>query len=267
MALVYALLGFVFGVADIGCAVVWYGHLLSLKRWVVRRQDRWFAGVLPLCCALLLLIVLLNWADPEVRESAGYQFGFLIAWGTTIILANLVSYLLGLDCLEQGLAGRNRSVIWAWAGLLLGTTLAVAGANIGEGPTEATTLVPMVMAVGSLLVLWVVFAAATRSTLSVTVERDLPSGARLAGLLVAWGFILGRSVAGDWVSVRATMHDFWQQGLRPAILLLCIAIPIELWERPRRRRPIPPILGAGIVPASLFLGFALLWIWCLKVWP
>jgi hypothetical protein len=261
----YVFLGILFAQAGAAIAVLWYARLLSVKRWPGGLENRSFVAGVPLFCALLMLVVLRNWADHEVRESGWYQAAFLIAWAAMIILAHLVSRLLGLDCLELGLAGRNRAVVWAWAGLLLGTTLAVAGANIGEGPTEATTLGPMIMAVISLLILWIFFAVATRSTLSVTVERDVASGARLAGLLVAWGLILGRSVAGDWVSTGATMQDFWQQGLRPAILLLCLAIPIELWERPRRRRPFPPIKGAGVVPACLFLGFALVWIWCVRV--
>jgi len=40
---------------------------------------------------------------------------------------------------------------------------------------------------------------------SVTLERDLASGLRSASVLVAWGLVLGRSVAGDGVSITATM--------------------------------------------------------------
>jgi len=255
-----------FALADVAFAGFWYRRLLGLDRFAGGLRTRWLAGMIPLVCAALMLAVLRTWADPEVRAGPEYQAAFLIAWGAAMIWVHVLSSLIGLDCLEHGLEGRNPAVVWAWVGLMLGTTLAVAGANIGEGPTEATTLVPMVMAVAGLLGVWAVFAAVTGSTASVTVERDQPSGVRLAGLLIAWGLILGRSVAGDWVSLEATLRDFWHDGLQAVLVLLGLAIGVEVWERPRRRRPCPPMVGAGILPAVLFLGFALVWLWWLGGW-
>jgi hypothetical protein len=256
----------VYLLVDVAFVVLWYRRLLGLTRLSGGLGIRWFAGMLPPACAALVLAVLWAWADSEVRAVPVYQVAFLIAWGAAMIWAHLVSSLIGLNCLEQGLEGRNPAVVRAWAGLMLGTTLTVAGANIGQGPTEATTLVPMVMAVAALLGLWAMFAALTGSTASVALERDRPSGWRLAGLLVAWGLILGRSVAGDWVSLEATLRDFWRDGLRPALVLLALAAVVELWERPRRRRPFPPVFGAGVIPAGLFLGFSLVWLWWVGAW-
>src|SRR5258708_6083948 len=84
---------------------------------------------------VLMLAVLRTWADEDVRTLPVYQVAFLIAWGAAMIWTHVVSFLIGLDCLEHGLEGRNQAVVWAWAGLMLGTTMAVAGANIGQGPT------------------------------------------------------------------------------------------------------------------------------------
>jgi hypothetical protein len=169
--------------------------------------------------------------------------------------------LLGLDVLEHGVEGRNPAAVWAGAGLTIGATLATAGANVGRGPTEATTLGPMFLAVGGLMTLWAMFSVITGSAAAVAVERDLPSGLRAAALLVALGLILGRSVAGDWVSVEATLRDYLRQGLAPAAMLLGVAAVIEFLERPTKRRPVTSLVRSGVSAAALYLGFAAAWLW------
>jgi hypothetical protein len=49
-------------------------------------------------------------------------------------------------------------------------------------------------------------------------ERDLASGLRLCGLLVANGLILGRAVAGNWHSEAATIHDLIHDGWAASLL-------------------------------------------------
>jgi len=83
----------------------------------------------------------------------------------------------------------------------------------------------------------------------------------MAALSVALGLIFGRSVAGDWVSVKSTLHDFLQEGLTPAATLLGIAAGVEFLEQPTKRRPFPSVLRSGVGPAVLFLVFALAWLW------
>ena len=145
----------------------------------------------------------------------------------------------------------------------IGVTLAAAGANVGQGPTEATTLGPMFLAVGGLLLLWAGFSVLTGSVAAVAVERDIPSGLRTAALLVALGLILGRSVAGDWISVESTLRDYLRQGLAPAAALLGVAAIIEFLVRPTVRRPATSMARAGLSPAALDLGFAAAWLWYL----
>jgi hypothetical protein len=83
---------------------------------------------------------------------------------------------------------------------------------------------------------------------------------RMAALPVALGLIFGRSVAGDWASVESTLHDFWQEGLKPAATLLGIAAGVEFLEQPSKHRPFPSVLRSGVGPAVLFLVFALAWL-------
>ena len=108
------------------------------------------------------------------------------------------------------------------------------------------------------LILLAVFAAATGGLSSVRLDRDVPSGVRLAGLQVAWGLILGRAAAGDWESVRRTWEDFAYQGC-PVLAFLAVAIPLEYLLRPSLRQPAPAAV-AGLVPAIGYVGAAAAWV-------
>ena len=80
-------------------------------------------------------------------------------------------------------------------------------------------------------------------------------GVRAAGFFVGTGLILGRAVAGDWVSSAATVRDFVLVGW-PALLLLAGAFFLEKTFAPTPQRPAPPVLVHGWLPAALYLGFA-----------
>jgi hypothetical protein len=115
------------------------------------------------------------------------------------------------------------------------------------------------LALGAWASLWLAFSILTRIGQSIAVERDSASGVRLAGLLTAWGLILGRAVAGDWISIQGTFQDFESQAW-PSLILLTIACACEFALRPRRRFLFPSFLGAGLVPAILYILGASLWL-------
>ena len=258
---------FLYAFGDLAFFLHYYRRLISLPDMGSGPFARWIVGMTPVGCCALLLTVLRNWADPEVRDDWALQAEFVIAWGCAVFWTQVLGALLGLDILEHGVERRNPAAVWAGVGLTLGATLATAGANVGQGPTEATTLGPMFLAVGGLMALWATFSLITGSVAAVTVERDLPSGLRTAALLVALGLILGRSVAGDWVSVPSTLRDYGQQGLAPSATLLGVAAVIEFLERPTTRRPVTSVVRSGVGAASLYLGFAVAWLWHLGLGP
>jgi hypothetical protein len=250
-----------FAIVDLVFTLHFYRNLIGLSEMESGPFAPWAVGMTPVGCCALVLAVLRNWADPEVREDWVLQTEFVIAWGCTVLWAHVLGSLLGLDVLEHGVKGRNLAAVWTGVGLTIGVTLAAAGANVGQGPTEATTLGPMFLAVGGLLTLWAGFSVLTGSVAAVAVERDVPSGLRTAALLVALGLILGRSVAGDWISVESTLRDYLRQGLAPAATLLGVAAIIEFLERPTVRRPVTSIARSGVSPAALDLGIAAAWLW------
>lgn len=237
----------------------WYIRLLRLDTLIFLRLARLCLFLVHLLCLGLVLIVLTTWAAAEVRGSAAYIELFVAIWAVALSAVNVLSHVIGVNALHDGVERRNSAALWASGGAWLATTLCVCGANIGEGPTIYTTLAPMGLAVGALGGLWLLFAVLTKNTASIAVDRDRASGIRLAGLLFAWGLILGRAVLGDWVSTEATLHDFAVLGW-PALLLLAIAVAVEPMLEPSRGRPFPSVVRAGVRPAASYVAAATAWL-------
>jgi hypothetical protein len=253
-------------------------YLLFSVDWIFRLGRRVFEvkagnigcsrlviGLLVMACLLIILLTLFLWADQRVRSSWSEKVIPLEGWFAAWIWMDLIAILIGIDLFPQVFAQHNQAVLWAYCGMLGGMTLAVAGANIGEGPTEATTLGPLWMAFSAYACLWIFFHSLTWNTYDVTVDRDDSAGIRLSSLLLSLGLILGRSVAGDWVSIRATWWDFGWQGLIPSLLLVATAIALEYQYRIKLDQ-ISSHGSAGIVPASVYLCLAVIWVWWLGPW-
>ncbi len=105
--------------------------------------------------------------------------------------------------------------------------------------------------------LWAMVEFATEMAESICVDRDLAAGVRLGGFLIAIGLILGRAVAGDWVSTQATLGDFLRQGW-PALMLVPAAVTAERRARPTPQTPAQPVLWRGLLVSLLYVGFAAL---------
>jgi hypothetical protein len=86
----------------------------------------------------------------------------------------------------------------------------------------------------------------------VTVERDPAAGLRAAGFFVGAGLILGRGVAGDWVSAAVTMADFAQTGW-PALVLAGVVVAVERSCRTTAVGGTSKVLLSGWLPALLYV--------------
>jgi hypothetical protein len=82
----------------------------------------------------------------------------------------------------------------------------------------------------------------------ITVDRDVAAGLRAAGLFVGLGLILGRAVAGNWLSAGSTLADFARRGW-PALLVVGLAWFVERAVRPATDRDLGSTLVVGVVPA------------------
>jgi hypothetical protein len=236
----------------LGIAVAHYASLLRVAVLGCPRRQRlplWLAPPLGLA---LLLVVLLCFAAKDVRSNSAYIFLFMTLgtlWG---MLAGKFFSWLGISLREDALEQRNPAAVLATAGGLLGVLLAYAGGNIGEGPTIYTTIFPSFLATAGLFVCWFILEIGSRISLSITLERDVASGWRLAGFLVSSGLILGRAVAGNWESISRTVQDFIRDG-RFVLVFALVAIVIERILQPSLRRPVPSVKVCGILPACGYL--------------
>ena len=236
----------------------WYRKALGINAITPVPQRQWLYRT-PIACLVLVLLVLTQWADLQVRHSGFYLALFLAIAGVGLQGINGTASFLGLGAIANGIERKNSAVIWAICGTWIGATACIAGSNIGTGPTIYTTIESLLLSVGSLIGLWLLYAGLTGNAAAIVVDRDVASGIRLAGLLIAGGLILGRAVAGDWVSTAATIADFVQSAWI-TLPLLGVASVIERQMQLQKRQPFPAIRAAGWYPAIGYVISALLWL-------
>jgi uncharacterized membrane protein YjfL (UPF0719 family) len=247
---------FVAGALTLRGAAYWYPPLW--RRVAFRRSMgiRVVMAATPAVALAILWLVLSRWADPsEVVGHLDYQLLFL-AGGTLWLWTTAVSMqLLGIHPIDDALDRSNPAAAAAVAGALLGSMAVYAGANIGSGATIWTTVFPAFVATVVWLVLWAVVEAMSSPSEAITVERDLAAGIRHGGWLVASGMVLGRSVAGDFVSWDATFSDLLRMAW-PAVPLAMGAVALHLRLRPTEQVPHPKVFMAGVLPAAFFVVLA-----------
>ena len=239
--------------------------LLSLVLWGawyivpfrVRRIGRHGTGrrllfSTPVIAAALLYLVLRTASAHDVRDDPNYLVFYLLlgaAWVGFWIRSLAVT---GISTRDDVVERRNESAAYAVAGAILAITLCYAGGNIGDGPGWWVVVFSAVLSTVALFAAWLLLEVVTDVSEVVTVDRDTSAGVRLAGFLVACGLMLGRAVAGDWVSADATVRDFIQAGW-PVVALLILAAIVERALRPTPDHPRPAVVPYGLMPAMAYL--------------
>ena len=249
--LVVSMLGSLWGIG------LWGRFLTSGDPFRPRRHLR---AIPTLICAVamgLLFWVLRRWADDEVRDHVGYLTLLMgLGFALQAIAAFQIAPWFGLMAAEDIGTKGNSAAATAWSGLLLGLTFCFAGANTGEGPSLWNNVFSGALSIGGLFVLWAFIEAIGRTSASITEERDLASGLRLAAFFLAAGVILGRAVAGDWVSEFETVRDFARFGW-PAAVLAVLAGISDKTCRPKPQNRFPNWGIYGLLPALFYGGAAL----------
>jgi hypothetical protein len=247
--------------------VLWAGRLFSLSRvetfrarWPVRR----LAALVAALSAAIYLVLRLAAAD-DVRNAPEYLVMYVLVGIAWLKLAESGAALFGLSA-RTNLVEHGNAAAWpALAGLLTGVAACYAGGNIGDGPGWWVVIFAAGLASLGLASTWVLVEATTRITESVTVDRDVASGVRLGGFLAACGLVLGRSVAGDWVSAAATVVDAAVVAW-PVALGLALAVLVEGRLSPSVDRPVSSVFHAGVIPALGYVLVAVVYVWGLG-WP
>ena len=244
---------------------VWLWQMARIEMVRGRRTAVTWIAVTIIVAALLILFILDTAASSEVVDAPKYEFMYVVLGLAWIRHAQMVFPYLGLSPRDDAIERRNGAAAVALAGAILGVALCYAGGNIGNGPGWWVVVFSATLATGSLMGSWAGLARFTTIADAVTVDRDPAAGIRLASFLLSCGLVLGRGVAGDWISAGATVVDL--AAMFPAIAaILALAVIVEALARPMPRRPRAPIFELGILPSLLYLFVGAVAVW-LKGWP
>jgi len=239
--------------------VRWYVPLRDVGRPGRRSRAHVAIAAAPLLCAVVVLVVLMLWSSFDVRDDLRYLFMYGAMGATWLAASVRVQSYLGLSARDDVVERRNLSAGVAVSGALVGTTLCFSGANIGDGPGWLVVVLAAALSTGGLMLAWLVLEWLTGISETITVERDLAAGIRLAGLLVALGLILGRAVAGDFTTVDRMLADF-RDGIWLVPVLLAVATAFERLARPTPAAPQAPPVALGVLPALIYLTAALAYV-------
>jgi len=219
-----------------------------------------FAASLALIAAALWL-----WGAVEVRGEFGEGFGLTFFGFFWIAILSLLFPWLGLSIEQDIGASHKPAALVALFGAVLALATIYAAGSLGEGPSYWNNIFSAALGTAAFFALWLVLELGGRMSASIAEERDLGSGIRFCGFVLAVALILGRAVAGDWHSESATVRDFIRDGW-PAAALGLYAICVEIVLRPSRTRPFPDWRSCGLLPAVVYLSSASAWVFHLGRW-
>lgn len=222
-----------FVVSAVVALVLWAAWYLRLRR--VRRLALGGSGATALALGpplawLAAFLIIVLFADSVVRASPLWIAFYTVMGMAWTGVVSLFLPILGVTPVTDVVERRNRVAAWPAIGILLGGALAYAGGNIGDGPGFWVVLIAAGLATWALLGLLFLVAVVARTDLRVTVDRDPAAAFRLALLAICMGAMLGRAVAGDWVSFGATLNDFVRDGW-PAVALACLEMGVGRFPR------------------------------------
>jgi uncharacterized membrane protein YjfL (UPF0719 family) len=243
----------------------WYSTLIGAAGQTGSRWIRPALGLILPATLGVLWTVLEVLAAIEVREDFTYVFLFLVVGTAWFSITTRLLLWLGVNVRDDALERSNAAVAVAACGIIGGTMTVFTAANIGEGPTIWTTIGPAAIGSIALLLLWLLVAVPTELHEALGVERDVATGVRAAGLMLACGLVLGRAVSGNWEGMDPMMADFFRLGA-PAPLIAVVAAALQYTLRPTPANPQPAVVIAGVVPALLMLAAAVLWVWQQGAW-
>lgn len=233
----------------------WYIPAVAVERLSAPTPGRLAILWTPALCAGLLFAVLKLLASHDVRDDPVYLVFYLTMGAAWVGVAMKLLPYVGLSARDDAVERGNPAGAAAVLGALVAVTCCFAGGNIGDGPGWWVVVCAAGLATGVLAGLWLALDALCRVSDTITVERDLAAGLRCAGLFVGAGLVLGRAVAGDWISLSATLRDFVVVGW-PVVPLFAVAAAIERAAVPTPVRPSQPVVGLGLLPGIVYLAAA-----------
>jgi uncharacterized membrane protein YjfL (UPF0719 family) len=231
----------------------------------MNRRLRWGFYFCLIASLAMIATTLRLWGAAAVRAELNEILLLTLAGLAWLLLAAGLFPWFGLSLRDDVVERGNVAALVALCGALLGMGFIYTGGGLGEGPSYSNNFFSAGLGTAGWFVLWLLLELGGKVSRSIAEERDLASGIRLAGLLVAVGLVFARAEAGDWHSAEATFQDFKREGW-PALLLWALALLVERIARPNRRRPFPNWVSHGLLPAALYISLAGGWVWRLGAW-
>jgi hypothetical protein len=211
----------------------------------------------PLGSATILYAVLKLFSSFDVRNDFAYLWAYFFMGAAWTGFGIYAFSIFGVSARDHVIERKNEAASYLLSGAVIGLTLCFAGGNIGDGPGWWVVIFAAALSTGTFFLLWCFLGRIGENMESVTLDRDRASGLRGGAFLLATGLILGRAVAGNWVSADATIRDFVKLGW-PAFVLLLIALSIEHKVRPGWNKPARQLVPHGVLPGILYITIAVL---------
>jgi len=254
---------FVLFVAAILTVVVVYRWMARVSRTTT--LGRWDFWRLPLvlwpagCLLGILMPVLCAWSDPQVRGDGRYIALFMLVGVLVVTVGTSALSWLGIWASEDAIEASNPAAVNIVCAAQLSVTFIYAGANIGSGDTIWTTIGPAFLGLATWFCIWAIVEVSTGISEAIAIERDVATSLRFGGFIVACGAILGRALAGNFVSTDATFRDLFLEGW-PVLPLAVIAIAMQIRLRPTPTMPRPAAGVKGVVLGLVFLVAGAAWV-------
>ena len=223
---------FVFaGIVAVILAAKYFRETSSVSRLVCPVQKRLPLVFLPIACLSGILLVLWNWSDPQTVAGHGdYMTLFMVGGALWVFGSPILTRSMGISARDDAIERQNTAAAIVVAGAMVGNARCYAGSNIGSGPTIWTTILPAIIASGTLMILWIGIELTTRLSEVVTIDRHVPSALAACGYLIAAGADLGWAMSGDWENWQATMVDFARRGCPAILFAISAAFAIQIWK-------------------------------------
>jgi uncharacterized membrane protein YjfL (UPF0719 family) len=239
--------------------VRWYAATTRPSRLRGAPVPRGLIRGAPLLAALLIASVLPRAAASDVVTDGRYLYLYFVLGLAWVGVATMIFPATGLILRDDAVERRNPAVAPALAGAILGVALTYAGGNIGDGPGVRAVAMSAFAATAALMLTWLLLDAFTSVGDAITIDRDEAAGWRLGGFLVAAGLVLGRAVAGDWVSAESMLRDLAVRSW-PLIGLIGVACAFESRLRSTAESPHPPVRSHGWIPGAGLVSLAMAWL-------
>jgi hypothetical protein len=212
---------------------------------------------------VILLVVLTTWASFDVVDDPYYilgyaSLGFLWVYATVPWLGTFADIRV-----KQDVRGHNNfAAAVVIAALTIGTTLAYSGGNIGNGPGWYVVAFCALLSTAAVFAVTFAVAVLTDGEERITIDHDLGAAIRLGGAAIATGLVAGRAVAGDWVSVGATVVDFVVVGWP----IIVIGVAAGVIERAMPPAEIANTIVRSVAVAGVTIGVAAVYVGSVGPW-